>query len=107
MTPYIFQRGETVSLALDLVSGDVATVTAITAAMKPLPPGRSIVDAATPAIPLSVAPNGAAGWVLTLSAASCATLLPGSYAADARLTIGSGVVITQSVGLRIVEAVTS
>jgi hypothetical protein len=34
MTTFTFQRGETVSVALDAVQGDPATVTAISAAMK-------------------------------------------------------------------------
>ena len=31
MTPYIYQRGETISLALDAVTGDPLSVTAISA----------------------------------------------------------------------------
>lgn len=104
---YTFQRGETLSLALDLMSGSFASVTAIVAALKPLAAGRTTVDAAAPAITLSTAANGTTGWTLTLSAAVCATLVPGSYVADARLTIGSGVVITEPIAVRIVEAVTS
>lgn len=104
---YLFQRGETLSIALDLVSGDLADVTAITAAMKPVAAGRSGVDAATPAIALSVVADGDAGWTLSLDAAACATLVPGSYVADARLVVGTGVVITDPVAIRIVEGVTS
>ncbi len=36
MTPYTYQRGETISLALDAVTGDPADVSAISAAMKPI-----------------------------------------------------------------------
>ena len=107
MTPYTFHRGETLLLALDAITGDPATVTAISAAIKPVAAGRSGVDASAPATALSVAVNGVAGWTLTLSAASCATLVPGSYIADARLTVGTGVIITDPVAIRIVEAVTS
>lgn len=104
---YVFQRGETVAVALEIVSGTFADVTAISAAMKPLAAGRSSVDAAVAAVPLSIAADGTAGWTLTLDAAICAALSPGSYAADARLVVGSGVVITDPVAIRIVEAVTS
>ena len=104
---YTFQRGETLSLALDILTGDAASVTAITAALKPLAAGRTGVDASAPATALSVAANGTSGWTLTLSAAACAALTPGSYVADARLVSASGVVITDPVAVRIVEAVTS
>ena len=104
---YTFHRGETLSLALDAVTGDPASVTAITAALKPLAAGRTSVDATAPATALSVAANGTTGWTLTLSATACAALVPGSYSADARLTVGTGVVITDPVAIRIVEGVTS
>ena len=104
---HTFHRGETLSLALDAVTGDPASVTAITAALKPLAAGRTSVDATAPATALSVAANGTTGWTLTLSATACAALVPGSYVADARLTVGTGVVITDPVAIRIVEGVTS
>lgn len=104
---YTFQRGETVSLALDVVEGSFGDVTAITAAMKPLAAGRSVPDATTPAIALSVMPNGTTGWTATLAAAQSAVLVPGNYAADAKLTVGSGTIITAPVAIRIVEGVSS
>ena len=107
MTPYLFQRGETVTIALDVTAGDAASVTAISAAMKPLAPGRSGIDAEAAQIALGVAANGTSGWTLTLSAAACGTLATGTYLLDARLAVGSGIVITDPVTLRIAEAVTS
>ena len=104
---YTFQRGETVGLSLAIVAGDFGDITAVTGAMKPLAAGRSGVDATMPAIPLAVAPDGTDGWTLTLDAAACAALPPGNYAADARLSVGTGVVITEPVAIRIAEAVTS
>jgi hypothetical protein len=104
---YTFQRGETVGLALDLLEGSFASVTAISAAMKPLAPGRTVPDATTPAIALSVASNGTTGWTATLAAAQSAALAPGNYAADARLTVGGGTIITAPVAIRIVEGVSS
>ena len=40
MPPYIYQRGETVSLALDVLSGDPASVAAIMAQLKAVAPGH-------------------------------------------------------------------
>lgn len=104
---YTFQRGETLSLALDIVEGVFASVTAISAAMKMLAAGRTVPDAATPAIALSVAPNGTTGWTATLAAAQSAALAPGNYAVDARLTVGSGTIITTPAAVRVVEGVSS
>jgi hypothetical protein len=112
MTPFTFQRGETVSLALDAVTGDPLSVSAITAVLKAVPPGRTAVPqsapvAATFAIsPRAAAGDIAAGWTLTISAATSATLSPGAYAADARLVVGSGVIVTEPVDIRIKPSVT-
>ena len=81
---YMFHRGETLSVALDCVSGDAAGVSAVTAAMKPLAAGRTAPDPAALAVPLTVTAR-AGGWTATLAAAACAALAPGSYALDARL----------------------
>ncbi|MBL0924417.1 MAG: hypothetical protein IBJ12_08120 [Sphingomonadaceae bacterium] len=111
MTPYIFQRGETISLALDAVTGDPLSVTAMSASMKAVAPGRTSVSAASPvAAVFTVAPRAAQGnippgWNLTIDAASSAALQAGSYMADARLQIGGGVVITESVAIAIRESV--
>lgn len=113
MTSYIFQRGETIALALDAVTGDPLAVTGITAHMKAVPPGRSGVDANTPvAAAFSVslrtmqdAPT--AGWTLTIDAATSAGLAVGPYLADARLQIGTGVVITEAVAMTIRESVSA
>jgi hypothetical protein len=113
MQPYVFQRGETVSLALEAVSGDPLMVSAVTAAMKPLAPGRATPDpeaavAATFSVTFVAAGGGdPARWLLTLSAVESAALAAGSYAADARLVIGGGVAITDMVRLRLEDAVTT
>lgn len=113
MTSYIFQRGETIMLALDAVAGDPAAVTAMTAHMKAVPPGRTCVDATTPvAAAFSVSSRTAqgaipAGWTLTIDAAASAELAAGSYLADARLQVAGGVVITESIGLTIRESVSA
>lgn len=112
MPPYIFQRGETISLALDAVSGDPLTVTAIDAALKVVPPGRTgVPDGAPVAANFSIVPRAAQGaiapgWTLTIDAALSATLAPGSYLADARLEVAGGVVVTEPVAIRVKPAVT-
>jgi hypothetical protein len=113
MTPYIYQRGETISLALDAVTGDPLVVTAIAAAMKMLAPGRTSVSAGTPvAAAFAISPRAAQGdippgWNLTVDAAASAALTAGSYLADARLEVGGGVVITESVAIAIRESVSA
>ena len=62
MAPYIFQRGETISLALDAVTGNPLSVTAISAAMKAVAPGRTSVNAGTPvAAVFAISPQSGAG----------------------------------------------
>ena len=113
MPPYIYQRGETVSLALDVLSGDPASVAAIMAQLKAVAPGRlSVVAGAPVAANFTITPRAAvddlpAGWTLTIPASVSAALDAGFYAADARLEVAGGVIITEQVLLRIRDAVTS
>lgn len=113
MTPFVFQRGETLSLALDAVSGDPATVTAITAKLKAVPAGRTTAPASAP-VAASFAVSGRAatsefpsGWTLTIPAATSAMLATGAYLADARLEVAGGVIVTESVALRLRETVSA
>lgn len=113
MTPYVFQRGETISLALDAVTGDPATVSAISAQLKAIPPGRTSAPPGEPiAASFTISPRSAsgddpAGWTLVLTAATSAGLLPGSYLADARLTVAGGVIVTEPVAIRIRQSVSA
>jgi hypothetical protein len=113
MTPYVFQRGETISLALDALTGDPLSVSAISASMKMLAPGRSSVDAGAPiAATFTVTPRSAsasdpAGWNLTVSASISAGLSPGTYLADARVSVGGGVIITSAIAIRIAPSVSA
>lgn len=112
MTPYTFQRGETLSLALDAVTGDPLAVTAIDAVLKAVPPGRTgVQDGAPVAATFSISPRSALGdippgWTLTIAAGISATLAPGAYLADARLTVAGGVIVTEPVAVRIKPSVT-
>ena len=113
MTPYTYQRGETISLALDAVTGDPAQVTAISAAMKPVLPGRTEASASAPfAASFTVTPRLAsgdepAGWTLTIPAIVSASLSPGAYVADARLEVAGGVIVTDSVAIRVRQSVSA
>ena len=110
---YTFQRGETVALALAVVSGDPGIVGTVTAAIKPAVEGRATPDPATPiAATFDVAFAAAAGadparWLLTLVPAVTAALPAGAYLADARLTVGGRLAMTETIGLRLRDAVTS
>jgi len=110
---YVFQRGETVSLALAVVSGDPGIVTSVTAALKPVTPGRSSPDPAVPVVASfgvifeAAAGDAPARWLLTLSPLISASLAAGSYLADARLVVGGGICITETVALTLRDAVTS
>lgn len=93
-----FRIGEDLAIALDATAGDPATVTAISAKMKPalVSTSRLALDDAATAIVLAVAPQvpASAGWTITLPAAQTAALAAGVYGIDARLTIGSGIEMT-------------
>jgi hypothetical protein len=110
---YVFQRGETVTLALAAVAGDPAVVTGITAAMKRVASGRTGVDPNAPIAAIFdvtfVAAQGAeaAYWALSLSPATTTALPAGSYVADARLVVGGGVTITDTIGVVLRDAVMS
>lgn len=113
MTPYVFQRGETILLALDAVTGDPLSVTAISAGMKAVAPGRTSTSNGSPlAAAFAVVPRAAQGdippgWNLTIDAATSAGLAAGNYLADAKITIGGGVVITDSVAIALRESVSA
>jgi hypothetical protein len=112
MTPFVFQRGETIQLALDAVSGDPAGVTAIAADLKAVPPGRtSVPEGAVAAASFAITPRAAAGeippgWTLTIPAAASAALTPGAYLADAKLEVAGATIVTEPVAIRIRPSVT-
>jgi hypothetical protein len=113
MNPYIFQRGETISLALDAVSGNPLDVSAISAQLKAVPPGRMNVPEGAPvAATFVIAARPAVGdippgWILTLPAAVSASLPVASYLADARLEVTGGVIVTESVAIRLRQSVSA
>jgi hypothetical protein len=92
-----FRIGEDISVALDAIAGDPATVSAISARMKPAKASgnRLVLDDSAAPITLTVASQGAAGWLVSLSNAASAALAPGIYGIDARLTVTGGVEMTE------------
>lgn len=113
MPHFIFQRGETISVALDALTGDPAAVSAITAALRPVAPGRlSAAPDAPLAATFAITARGPdagvpGGWTLTIPDSVSAGLAAGFYAADARLDVAGGVVITEPLSIRIRDAVTA
>lgn len=92
-----FRIGEDIAIALDAVAGDTASVSGVTASMKPARAvaNRLVLDDAAPPLPLVVKPRGAQGWTLSLAAAASSGLDPGLYGIDARLAFPGGVEITE------------
>lgn len=95
-----FRIGEDIAVALDAVTGDPAAVTAISAKMKPakIIANRMELDHDAAGITMTVNPQGAAGWLIALSAATTAALAPGLYGIDARLTLAGAVEMTEQSG---------
>jgi hypothetical protein len=95
-----FRIGEDVEVALDALTGDPAIVTAITAQMKlaKVTTNRIVLDDSATALAMQVIPQGTAGWIISLDHVSTASLAPGIYGIDARLTIGGAVEMTEQTG---------
>ncbi len=95
-----FRIGEDIAIALDAVTGDPATVTAISAQMKPakVVANRLVLDDAASGIAMTVTATGTTGWLIALSAATTATLPAGVYGIDARLTLPGAVEMTEQSG---------
>lgn len=108
---YEFDRGETISLAIDAPTGDVGLVTAFSAKMKavpwgqtePLPTDPVAAEFAVAAYP--AAGDEPAGWTLTIAAGVSAGLAPGTYHADAKVTVAGGVIISDPVAIVIRQSV--
>lgn len=109
---YTFARGETISIALDAVTGDPGIVSSVVAKLRPLEPGKRTLEpdadlAATFTVDdRAVSGDIPAGWTLTIEPATSTTLEAGEYLADARITIGTGVETTEGVIIRIYEPAT-
>lgn len=104
-----FRLGEDLSVALDASGGDTSSVSAISAMIKPaqVAGNRFVIDHAASGITMQVATQSpaSAGWTISLDHFVTAGLAEGIYGIDARLTIGSGVEMTdQSAFVRLSRA---
>lgn len=109
---YTFQRGETISLALDAITGSTGDVSSITARIRKLLPGKTDLASTTPVSEsFDITTRAAtaelpAGWLLTLSPAKSVKLQAGNYLTDAEITLAGGTYITDPVMLIIKEPAT-
>jgi hypothetical protein len=92
-----FRIGEDISVALDAITGDPANVSAISARMKPAKAAgnRLVLDDAAAEIVMTVTSQGIAGWLISLGHTATASLAPGVYGIDARLTISGAIEMTE------------
>lgn len=102
MTRYTFQRGETIRVALDAVSGDPGQVDSISARMK-------LAVGGADSVPFEIVGRAAAGdvpagWTLTIAAEVSVALPLGLYRADARLEVADGVIITDPIDIRLLAS---
>lgn len=95
-----FRIGEDIAVALDAVSGDPNSVSAISAKMKParVVANRLVLDDSAAGIMMAVTPQGAAGWLISLPASESAALAVGVYGIDARLVMSGAVEMTEQSG---------
>jgi len=91
-----FRVGEDIAVALDATAGDPTTVSAISARMKPAKVlgNRLVLDDSASAITLTVTAQGLTGWLIALDHTGSASLSPGIYGIDAKLTVASGIEMT-------------
>lgn len=99
MTPLLSSliRGETYSLALEAIEGEIAGATARADLKRSLngaaPPDDAPVVATFSVDQLAeVTPGGGPGWVFTLEPGQTSDLEAGSYVADARIELANGFV---------------
>jgi hypothetical protein len=110
MTVYEFKRGETIHLALEIVSGDGALVTGITSHLR-----RSDTDEPDEESPIIATANITYApkntivpgiWTLSFAPEVSAYFERGLYALDARIVLGNDVIMADPVMIRIREPVT-
>lgn len=107
LATYTFQRGETVRIGL-ATDDSTAGVTQVAAKLRRFEPGKKTFDPLHTPVAFSVtaraaAGDVAAGWDLEIDEAVSALLSPGLYQADAKITVGSDVIITEGVAIQILE----
>lgn len=109
---YAFKRGETISLSLDLVEGESEEIASIEASLRRISPGAEELqpdDRVYGDFDIVWRPSTSsevAGWTLTYMDEDSELLDLGYYEIDARLEVGSGLQISNSVVIRIIEPAT-
>ncbi len=95
-----FRIGEDISVALDATAGDPATVTGISAKMKPakVSGNRFVLDDTAAPTDMTVTSQGPAGWLVSLGNAATAVLPAGIYGIDARLDFAGSIEMTEQSG---------
>lgn len=102
MTPtYTIQRGETVNIVVEALTGAVADVSAVSAKMKRVQIGRhTVMPGAEVAVAATFTPvvipasaDFLGGWSFGLSAVQTAALTAGLYLMDASFTVSGNVII--------------
>lgn len=106
-TPYVFTRGETLTLALrnldDVEVEEIGAVAKIYA--NGIPAGEPVVTFAVEEI-ADFGDDLGSGWNFTLSAEQTLAMQARLYAMDVRMVIGTGVVITELLVFKIVVGAT-
>lgn len=110
MNPYLFRRGEDITVELDAPEDNISVVTSIEAFLR-LQRNQTLAQGDPAPIPLTVIPRAASpaypnGWSLTLPAAQSSLLIPNNiYVIDAKITRGTSIDITdQSLFIKITES---
>lgn len=113
MLTYVFARGATIQVLLDVIEGNPAAIASIEARLRKLKPGKVTLDAAAPIAAVfdvssrAASPDVPAGWTLTIDEATSISLAAGSYLADAKIVVAGGTITTDPVRVQITEPATA
>ena len=93
-----FRLGEDIAIALDATAGSTASVSSLSAVMKPaiVTANRFVLDVAASGTAMTVTPQSpsSAGWIIALPHTATASLAAGVYGIDARLDISGSIEMT-------------
>lgn len=106
-TPFEYSIGETIKVCLDVKKGDMDDIADVVAHLRKTHGSTRLVSPDAPlAAVFEVLPREE-GWDLVIDAQTSATLTPGQYLTDAKLTLDGGdVIITTPLPIHLVPAVT-
>jgi hypothetical protein len=105
-TTYSVRRGETLTLYLEAVNGDPATVTSAVAKLKSSPVGGG-----DPAIPLQMTLQATSpgagilpGWYVVIPDTLTATLKSSNYLVDAAVQMAGGTFISETITVQVINS---